>query len=78
MPVLSQDRLNTTVSVCTYGDATTWSVANLTDDPRTAIVILSCAPLTVSLKYCNQVSITLIIYTVRVNGNGNDFISIKQ
>ena len=63
MPVLSQDSASkiTSSSVYTYGDANVWSVANLADDPHTATVALSCAPLTVSLKHYNEVSIPVLI-----------------
>ena len=53
MPVLSQDR----DSVFTYKDAGVWCVTNLIDDPRAAVVAASCAPLAVSVKHCNEVSI---------------------
>ena len=58
MPVLSQDGLSkSSGSVLTYGDANVRCVTNLTDDPRAAIVALSSAPLAVSLKHYNKVSI---------------------
>ena len=60
--MLSQEGPNN--GVVMYRDGKLWSVANLTDDPRAAVVAACCMPLYGSLKNCNEVSTVVAYCTV--------------